>query len=482
MRAPPELKLDWQLLGKGKTRDGTAFSHYRASFTTPCTSRIYDALPVESRTAHVQLLVPNHLPTSSSSLPPSPTASSCVMLLAATGDQGFKRRMALGSPLLKHGVSVLALESPFYGLRKPKDQIGSKLNVVSDLLVLGFTTIFESICLLNTIRPDYEKLCISGLSMGGVHAAMTAGIYQSDVSCVPLLAPRSAAVAYCDGAMRTAMAWPALDTELDSMQRNIVEVLRDASSSHDIISEARYAVQEIEGLLSSPEAASLAEMSQDAGQLPKDSSVNISRRTMMVRSLTNSMLSILGTLEKRMRMMRRRRDHQIPGLPMRVVSSQAPTTDGDNSSLGSAKPPPLLSNLDPLALPLGRDHSPPRPSHPQPAIEIGSAAGDSSWLANRIKDLKARDMSLVSSRTVSKLKGVLETFTDVTRYPPPKRADASILVCATHDAYVSVEGVQAVNKHWGRSELRLVSGGHVSAFLMHKRIFREAILDGISRL
>lgn len=241
MRDPPQLRLSWELMGKGKTRDGTTFSQYRASFTTPCMSKIYDALPVESRTAHVQLFVPtnpNPSPAAPVTLPPS--SPSCVILLAATGDQGFKRRTALATPLLKHGVSVLSLESPLYGLRKPMDQVGSKLRVVSDLLTLGFATIFESICLLNAIRPDYERLCISGLStcMGVVHAAMTAGMYQGELSCVPLLAPRSAAVAYCDGAMRTAMAWPALDSELDAMQRSVIDVLRDASSSHDVISEA----------------------------------------------------------------------------------------------------------------------------------------------------------------------------------------------------------------------------------------------------
>jgi hypothetical protein len=43
--------------------------------------------------------------------------------------------------------------------------------------------------------------------MGGVHACMAAGLYpDSDLGVVPLLAPRSAAVAYCDGAMRVSMA------------------------------------------------------------------------------------------------------------------------------------------------------------------------------------------------------------------------------------------------------------------------------------
>lgn len=35
---------------------------------------------------------------------------------------------------------------------------------------------------------------MTGLSMGGVHACMTAALYPKDVAVVPLLAPRSAAV------------------------------------------------------------------------------------------------------------------------------------------------------------------------------------------------------------------------------------------------------------------------------------------------
>lgn len=48
------------------------------------------------------------------------------------------------------------------------------------------------------------------MSMGGVHACMAASLYPGEVACAPLLAPRSAAVAYCDGAMYDSMAWKEL--------------------------------------------------------------------------------------------------------------------------------------------------------------------------------------------------------------------------------------------------------------------------------
>jgi len=39
---------------------------------------------------------------------------------------------------------------------------------------------------------------------------------------------------------------------------------------------------------------------------------------------------------------------------------------------------------------------------------------------------------------------VLEAYTDVTRYPRPKRTDCAIIVAATDDAYVSKESVRVL--------------------------------------
>ncbi|EFJ51214.1 hypothetical protein VOLCADRAFT_43395, partial [Volvox carteri f. nagariensis] len=234
----------------------------------------------------------------------------CVVHLAATGDQTFGRRLRLGFPLLKDNVCSLVLESPFYGARRPAAQRGSKLLRVSDLLTLGWATIAESINLLHWLREEgYGALGMCGLSMGGVHASMTAGLFPGDVAVTPLLAPRSAAVAYCDGAMRAAMAWE-----------------------------------------------------------------------------------------------------------------------------------PLL------------------------------------------KELRAGDRRLDRPETVLRLKQVLETYTDITRYPRPRRTDAAVIVAARDDAYVSCESVQQLHRYWQGSELRMVTGGHVSAFLMHQGVFREAIRESLVRV
>jgi hypothetical protein len=67
----------------------------------------------------------------------------------------------------------------------------------------------------------HSKLGMCGLSMGGVHACMTSALWPGDVACTPLLAPRSAAAAYCDGAMRPVTAWEALQRELDEAANEV---------------------------------------------------------------------------------------------------------------------------------------------------------------------------------------------------------------------------------------------------------------------
>ncbi len=77
---------------------------------------------------------------------------------------------------------------------------------------------------------------------------------------------------------------------------------------------------------------------------------------------------------------------------------------------------------------------------------------------------------------------MLETYTDVTRYPRPKRPDAAILVAADEDAYVSLASVRAMHAYWPGSEMRVVQGGHVSSFLLRQPEFRRAVKDSLSRL
>jgi hypothetical protein len=89
--------------------------------------------------------------------------------LAGTGDHYFwRRRNLMAKPLLQAGIGSIILENPYYGLRKPKNQIRSSLHFVSDIFVMGGCLILESIALLNWCeRLGFGPLGVSGISMGG---------------------------------------------------------------------------------------------------------------------------------------------------------------------------------------------------------------------------------------------------------------------------------------------------------------------------
>ena len=216
---------------------------YEGSFKTPCVGSAYDALPEASRQAHVKWVVPE----SSSSSSPPPT----MVHLAATGDHGFSRREAiLAVPLAKsHGIASLILESPYYGLRKPWYQQGAKLKQVSDLLLLGRATIEESLYMLDWVRKSEggeTKVGVSGLSMGGVHSCMVASLYPHAVALVPLLAPRSAAAAYCRGALYHATGWKTLMEDVLRREEELKRVVQRESRPGVRIAAARKTSSDIE--------------------------------------------------------------------------------------------------------------------------------------------------------------------------------------------------------------------------------------------
>nr|XP_043618676.1 protein ABHD18 [Erigeron canadensis] len=100
-----------------------------------------------------------------------------------------------------------------------------------------------------------------------------------------------------------------------------------------------------------------------------------------------------------------------------------------------------------------------------------------AWDALR-EDLSA---AMTLDEVQERMRHVL-SLTDVTRFPTPKNPNAVILVAATDDGYIPKHSVLEVQRAWPGSEVRWVTGGHVSSFILHNGEFRRAIRDGLNRL
>lgn len=324
-----KTQLKWTTLESGY-RDGVPYELKEASFESPAalgSPALARALPEASRVARARLLTPvfDSFPKRSSRNPMgSPSSPALYVHLAGTGDHGFDRRLRLGAPLLvppggggkvgrrgggeaggkerqqqrrsplspssspphsspspfppssalSGGIATLALESPFYGGRRPPWQSGAKLARVSDLIALGRATIEEALALLRWAaasgfgRAGWDinsessgggggGLGVTGLSMGGVHAAMVAALAPGPLAAVPMLAPRSAAAAFCRGALWRATAWEPLvgggsgsggrDNEEDDERAVVFEALLAAAAAAPPGSAARRVSEALAG-------------------------------------------------------------------------------------------------------------------------------------------------------------------------------------------------------------------------------------------
>ena len=148
----------------------------------------------------------------------------------------------------------------------------------------------------------------------------------------------------------------------------------------------------------------------------------------------------------------------------------------------------LICSLEPLATNHQRDFESrdmskllARIEHDMRPGRILSAASQDSWrLLERLKQAGEQDVPETHVLQLTEL--ILNTYTDLTRFPPPLRADAAVVVGGSDDGYVGTQSVRDVGAHLAGSELRWVKGGHVSSFIMQHGCFVKAMADSLARL
>jgi len=88
----------------------------------------------------------------------------------------------------EYGIASVLLENPFYGSRKPGNQVRSSLRFVVDLFIMGAALILESLVLLRWgDRQGYSPLGITGISMGGHMASLACTAWPEQLAVVPCL-------------------------------------------------------------------------------------------------------------------------------------------------------------------------------------------------------------------------------------------------------------------------------------------------------
>ncbi|XP_014913216.1 protein ABHD18 [Poecilia latipinna] len=189
-----------------KTEELTDCHIHDGFFISPLEHLVPGILPQEAVKARFQFIVPKRWQRN---------RPVCIQL-AGTGDHFFwRRRTLMARPMIKEaGMASLLLENPYYGYRKPKDQLRSCLKNVSDLFVMGGALILESTVLLRWLeREGYWPLGMTGISMGGYMASLAVTNWPKPIPLIPCLSWSTASSVFTTGVLSRAVNWAELEKQ-----------------------------------------------------------------------------------------------------------------------------------------------------------------------------------------------------------------------------------------------------------------------------
>lgn len=158
--------------------------------------------------ARIELLAPRELMDGDEL---SKNAALCVSL-ASSGEEGFLRRRMFALPLVrKKKIAVLSLENPFYGTRRPPGQKSYYVRSVAEQLAMNRATVREARALLVRYRElGLTRLAVTGYSMGGFMAALTATRCNFPIAAIPCAAGLSPAPVFVEGVLSRSIEWGSL--------------------------------------------------------------------------------------------------------------------------------------------------------------------------------------------------------------------------------------------------------------------------------
>ncbi|XP_046665157.1 protein ABHD18 isoform X2 [Homalodisca vitripennis] len=333
-------------------------------FRSPFVHYLPGLLPVESENAHFQVILPKKWA--------SEYYKPICLHMAGTGDHYFwRRRQLIAKPLLKEaGISSILLENPFYGLRKPKDQVRSVLHNVSDIFVMGGCLIMESLVLFHWCeRQGLGPLGVTGMSMGGHMASLAATNWPKPLALVPCLSWSTASGVFTEGVISGAINW---------------EMLKNQFQSDEIY---KATLQKMVSIIEDVNVGGLFRLS--VPNLSKLRLINVDDRNVMMQSLNEIKSSTKHSVQK---------------------------------------------------------------------------------------------MNWREHEALHFMRGIMDECTHLRNFSVPVDTSLIVSVCARDDGYVPREGVTDLTDIWPGAEVRYLEAGHVSAFLLHQKFFRTAIIDAFNRL
>lgn len=79
------------------------------------------------------------------------------------------------------------------------------------------------------------------------------------------------------------------------------------------------------------------------------------------------------------------------------------------------------------------------------------------------------------------MRGVMDECTHLKNFSVPHDTSLIIAVCAKDDAYIPRDGCSSLEDIWPGAEVRYLDAGHVSAYVLHQKLFRSSIIEAFEK-
>ncbi|XP_053657914.1 protein ABHD18 [Anopheles marshallii] len=459
-------------------------------FISPLEIYMPGLVPDVAQNAHFQILLP--LKWNDERYKPI-----CIHL-AGTGDHYFwKRRNLIAKPLLKEAnLGAIILENPFYGLRKPKEQRASSLQNVSDIFVMGGCLVLESLVLLNWCeRNGYGPLGITGLSMGGHMASLAATNWPKPLVLVPCLSWSTASSVFTEGVMSNSINWDVLETQYfaDGNFRErlskMVTVVDDAfvAGKHFIqnfnqsVEELRLDINETKDLVCGDPSSDvnltvIRETTPEREQKQSSNLIHINRTNALNLSepLLNKLLSNvrceltqeeIDELNTKIHLALKRHNEELQA-------------EGSGQSAGNK-----------LILEVKAEEKEPKTNSKSVGSKImeyiswGSSASNASPDGTEEKriPIDTTKQRWWEREALQFMRGMMDECTHLKNFSVPYDTSLIIAICAKDDAYIPRDSCMSLEDIWPGAEIRYLDAGHVSAYVLHQKLFRSCIVEAFER-
>uniref|UniRef100_A0A182RDE3 Protein ABHD18 n=1 Tax=Anopheles funestus TaxID=62324 RepID=A0A182RDE3_ANOFN len=457
-------------------------------FISPLEIYMPGLVPDVAQNAHFQILLP--LKWNDERYKPV-----CIHL-AGTGDHYFwKRRNLIAKPLLKEAnLGAIILENPFYGLRKPKEQRASSLQNVSDIFVMGGCLVLESLVLLNWCeRNGYGPLGITGLSMGGHMASLAATNWPKPLVLVPCLSWSTASSVFTEGVMSHSINWDVLETQYfaDGNFRErlskMVTVVDDAfvAGKHFIqnfnqsVEELRLDINETKDLVCGDPSSDvnltvIRETTPEREQKQSTNLIHINRTNALNLSepLLNKLLSNvrceltqeeIDELNGKIHLALKRHNEEMQTEGKLILEVKAEEKDA-TTTVAAAPPKSVGSKI-------------------MQYISWGSSSNASSEGTDTEKriPIDTTKQRWWEREALQFMRGMMDECTHLKNFSVPYDTSLIIAICAKDDAYIPRDGCMSLEDIWPGAEIRYLDAGHVSAYVLHQKLFRSCIVEAFER-